>query len=427
MAEKRILKENGVDIIPITHETAVITEEGTTIVEKYATKEEVNSQVDIINSQVSTIDNKVGELSSLQTSDKSTITGAINELFQFGNRTKQKLVDTLIAKDVEASTSETFESLLNKFKELTFKPVLPSAAENFAMFSAGKTLPYTMCDTQAVTIGDYIYIPGGYDYSSSAILNNNYRYDPINETLTSRATLPVPLHKHKAVEYNSKMYVMGGVTTTATAAQNVNYCYDSITNSWSTKTTMPAARCGHTLVSANGKLYITGGSTATSYTSTAQKTHYSYDPSTNSWTTLTAMTAVRKHGHAVVVGGNIHYIGGLSSSASQKTHYIYSISAGTWSTGTAITQTLDEAAIGYFNNRIYLINGHYYSTSSSYRANIYYYDFNNTASWTSVSSFYTSFAKMGYTMYNDMLYMFGGYIEGEYSTEINVFVPIGGE
>ena len=426
MAEKRILKENGVDIIPITHETAVITEEGTTIVEKYATKEEVNSQVDIINSQVSTIDNKVGDLSSLQTSDKSTITGAINELFQFGNRTKQKLVDTLIAKDVEASTSETFESLLNKFKELTFEPALPSAAENFAMFSAGKTLPYTMYDTQAVTIGDYIYITGGYNYSSSVVASTNYRYDPINETLTSRATLPVSLYRHKAVEYNSKMYVMGGITTTT--AQNVNYCYDPTTNSWSTKATMPAARCGHTLVSTNGKLYITGGSTSTSYTSTAQKTHYSYDPSTDSWTTLTALSAVRKYGHAVVVGNNIHYIGGLSSSASQRTHYIYSISAGTWSTGTSTTQTLDEAAICYFNNRIYLINGHYYSSSTSnYRTNIYYYDFNNTSSWTSVNSFYTSYAKMSYTMYNDMLYMFGGYIDGGYDAGINVFVPIGGE
>ena len=425
MAEKRILKENGVDIIPITHETAVITEEGTTIVEKYATKEEVNSQVDIINSQVSTIDNKVGELSSLQTSDKSNITGAINELFQFGNRTKQKLVDTLIAKDVEASTSETFESLLDKFKELTFEPALPSSAENFSMFTVNETLPTILYDSQAVTIGDYIYITGGCD--ASDYVDINYCYDPINDTITTRTSLPMSLYKHKAVEYNSKMYVMGGIN--ALAAKDVNYCYDPTTDSWSTKTVMPAARCGHTLVSTNGKLYITGGSIATSYTATAQKTHYSYDPSTDSWTTLTAMTAVRKRGHAVVIGDNIHYIGGLSSSASQKTHYIYSISAGTWSTGTSTTQTLDEAAICYLNNRIYLINGHYYSSSSSsgYRTNIYYYDFNNTSSWTSVTSFHTSYAQMSFAVFNNMLYLFGGYMDGGYDAGINVFVPIGGE
>ena len=58
---------------------------------------------------------------------------------------------------------------------------------------------------------------------------------------------------------------------------------------------------------------------------------------------------------------------------------------------------------------------------------IYYYDFNNTASWTSVTSFHTSYAKMSFALFNNMLYLFGGYIDGGYDTEINVFVPIGGE
>ena len=394
---------------------------------KFVTKEEVSSQVTELNSRISEVDTKVGDLSTLQTTDKTSVTEAINELFQFGNETKQKLVDTLIAKDVEASTSETFESLLDKFKELTFEPALPSSAENFSMFTVNETLPTNLYDSQAVTIGDYIYITGGYSYNTSVVADINYCYDPINDSLTTRTFLPISLYKHKAVEYNSKMYVMGGITTTT--AQDVNYCYDPTTDSWSTKTTMPAARCGHTLVSTNGKLYLTGGSTSTSYTSTAQKTHYSYDPTTDSWTTLTAMTAVRKRGHAIVVGDNIHYIGGLSSSASQKTHYIYSISTGTWSTGTATTQTLDEAAICYLNNRIYLINGHYYSSSSSYgyRANIYYYDFINTSSWTSVTSFHTSYAQMSFAVFNNMLYLFGGYIDGGYDAGINVFVPIGGE
>ena len=49
---------------------------------------------------------------NLQTQSKD-IVGAINELFQSGNNVKQMLVDALIAKDVECSTSDTWDELLS--------------------------------------------------------------------------------------------------------------------------------------------------------------------------------------------------------------------------------------------------------------------------------------------------------------------------
>lgn len=54
---------------------------------------------------------------NLATTDK-TIVGAINEVFQRGNNVKQLLVDALIAKDVTASTDESFESLIGKISEI---------------------------------------------------------------------------------------------------------------------------------------------------------------------------------------------------------------------------------------------------------------------------------------------------------------------
>ena len=56
-----------------------------------------------------------GNLDQLQTESKDVV-GAINEVFQRGNDVKQSLVEALIAKGVEASTSESFESLMNKMK-----------------------------------------------------------------------------------------------------------------------------------------------------------------------------------------------------------------------------------------------------------------------------------------------------------------------
>jgi hypothetical protein len=50
--------------------------------------------------------------------DSNTVIGAINEVFQRGNDVKQSLVDALIAKDIESSTSESFENLINKISSI---------------------------------------------------------------------------------------------------------------------------------------------------------------------------------------------------------------------------------------------------------------------------------------------------------------------
>ena len=87
----------------------------------YATKEDLeNVEVDLspyatkeeLNNNVNNFMNNVGNLSSLNTSNK-TIVGAINEVFQAGNNVKQNLVDALIAKGVSGvSTSDSWSDLI---------------------------------------------------------------------------------------------------------------------------------------------------------------------------------------------------------------------------------------------------------------------------------------------------------------------------
>ena len=95
MAELKKLQENGVDIYPVTLEDVVFDSNGNTLPSKYQTKED----------------------STLNTTDK-TIVGAINELFQCGTNVKQNLVDTLVAKGISASTSMTFDELINLINDL---------------------------------------------------------------------------------------------------------------------------------------------------------------------------------------------------------------------------------------------------------------------------------------------------------------------
>lgn len=385
MAVKRILRENGVDIIPITHETAVITKEGTTIDEKYATKEEVNAQIQEesseIKARVDVIDAKVGNLSSLQTSNKSTITEAINELFRRGNSVKQKLVDTLIAKDVEASTNETFESLLNKFNEVKFTSNLPASGESDVLYSIAD-LPYARCNGGACSDGErYVYYISGVDIDYNNAVSDCYRYDSKTNIWESIESVPYARAMPGVTFCNGKVYCIGGSSVSEfRQGTNTNYVYDPVTDTWSSKTPIPSALTWGSCTSYGNNVYYIGGDVSGS----AVKTNYCYDTIANAWTTKGSMnTALIGSAIASSKEGYIDVLGGYSTSLyTQDYHYQYNIASNSWSTKTDLAQTLAlhdcGCVLDYYNNsEIYWFSGRSKSSSSAsshYRNRIYKYN-----------------------------------------------------
>ena len=437
MAEKRILKENGVDIIPITHETAVITEEGTTIVEKYATKEEVNTQIQEesseINARVDAIDAKVGDLSTLETTDKSSVTNAINELFQRGNSVKQKLVDTLIAKDVEASTSETFESLLNKFNEVEFTSNLPASGEGDVLYPIAD-LPYARCYGGACSDGErYIYYVGGAGTYDGDAVSNCYRYDSKNNIWESVASVPYARAMPGVAFCNGKVYCMGGSSVAELRqATNTNHAYDPATNTWSSKTAVPDTKTWGSCTSYGNNVYYIAGATSGS----AVKTNYCYDTTTNTWTTKTAMSAVRIGGAiAPSKEGYIDVLGGYNNSLySQTTHYQYTVASDSWSTKTALTQNIALHDCGcvlnsYNNSEIYRFSGyHKTSSSSSYRNRTYKYSISaNTDTQCTDFSLSATLAecllRYSCAVLDNKIYILGGTVNNVAVKTCQVYIP----
>ena len=122
MAEVRILQDGGKDIIPVTHEDAVLDSNGVKISDKYAKKEDLNN-IDLseINSAIEDLNNKY------------------DELFQCGNKTKQTLVDHLVANNIDASTDDTFNDLFYKLYGLniTIKKIACSPTEAYVLSKDG--------------------------------------------------------------------------------------------------------------------------------------------------------------------------------------------------------------------------------------------------------------------------------------------------
>ena len=67
----------------------------------------------------STFSNKIGALSNLNTTTKTSIVDAINEVFQSGNNVKGNLVDALVAKGIDISTSESWDNIITAVRDFS--------------------------------------------------------------------------------------------------------------------------------------------------------------------------------------------------------------------------------------------------------------------------------------------------------------------
>lgn len=87
-------------------------------------------------SSVTTVSNNIGALSNLKTNEKGSLVGAINEVFQSGSNAKTKLVNALTAKGISASTSDSWDTLIDKIGNM-------ATAEGASNIYAATSLPAT--------------------------------------------------------------------------------------------------------------------------------------------------------------------------------------------------------------------------------------------------------------------------------------------
>ena len=286
---------------------------------------------------------KIGE-SDLQTTDK-TITGAINELFQCGNNVKQNLVDTLVAKGVECSTSNSFEEIINKIESSI---IAPSWATGVGLPCAAAEMTTGRRFLTSAVLGNNIYAIGGYTGSTS---NVNEMYDTVTNTWTTKKVLSVSTYGGAAVGCNGSIHHLGGYSYTTS-----HYMYNPSTNTWTGKTALPNAKQYSAAVEVDGKVYISQGNNTYNIV---------YDPSTNAWTQLTRNgTTGGNYVSSAYYNGKIYVMGG----ASYPTYaYSYDIANDTWATIASIPTGFYRAGQHgmVYKDKIYFMGGTYNSSTSN--------------------------------------------------------------
>jgi N-acetylneuraminic acid mutarotase len=178
-------------------------------------------------------------------------------------------------------------------------------------------------------------------------------YNPTTNSWRNVSTTNVPAARrdHRSVWTGSKMIIWGGFSTdSSSSALNTGGCYDPTTNTWNTITTSgaPSPRAFHSAVWTGSEMLVWGGVTAPtggSFFSDGAK----YNPISNTWTSIASDTLIPRAWHSAVwTGSNMIIWGGGDSINRYPNGRIYDPVINTWSTilglGTPIART-DHSAV----------------------------------------------------------------------------------
>jgi len=176
-----------------------------------------------------------------------------------------------------------------------------SAVTQEPIFSPTSTVgaPSSREEHTAVWTGTEMIVWGGFDFPT--FYDTGDRYDPATDTWTPMTTTGAPSLRqyHTAIWTGTEMIVWGG------RFLDTGGIYDPSTDTWTPTTTIgaPTARNFHTAVWTGTEMLIWGGDTAPGpggETDTGGR----YDPSTDTWTSITTTGApsARKDHTAVWTG-----------------------------------------------------------------------------------------------------------------------------
>lgn len=403
MAERRILKDNGIDILPITHESAVLTDEGVTLDEKYIKIKDIDTElqeyydkiddikdaVDKLGTNLSLLESRVGSLDDLDTTNKNSLADAFNELFHYGNETKQKLVDILIANGHNVSTTTTFTEIIDILRKCGYLKRYFAPAVFTRTLSSIPPCPYALQGSCITTHKDLIYIGGGTTTAwnnTSATSNMFLTFNPKTYEYKEIGILPSNLLHARMCSLDDSILLVGGCNS------NGVYMYNPTTKTWTTKTSLSSKLYAGCLESVDGKAYYICGSTGSFGGNLQVATNYCYDPTTDTWTAKTNYntTAVFCSSSCVDDNSNIHVIGGFTYNISYRVdvsttaHRVYNAKTNTWSTGISTSSSIALQSCVCINNVIYMFPGFNQSYSSSsgisqtYRNAVYKLDLNDS-------------------------------------------------
>lgn len=177
----------------------------------------------------------------------------------------------------------------------------------------------------AVTLGDWIYVPGGFGGE-----NRLERYHPQSDRWEALTGMPDGRHHLMATAYNNFLYVFGGAHTQSWIPSDTVWRYNPTENQWSELERMPESRSAGVAVTLDNAIYIVGGVGGS-------EDMLAFSPEDGTWQLVPGPNQPREHVSAVTYQGEIWVLGGRWSGVGElSTVEIYNPTVNTWRNGPAL-------------------------------------------------------------------------------------------
>ncbi len=193
-----------------------------------------------------------------------------------------------------------------------------------------RPLPSARQECAVVTLGDRIYVIGGFS-ASIAVVADVDAYDPATQTFSARAPLPRPLHHVNAVAVDGHIWVIGGLSGLSFTAVGSIYRYDPVADAWEERGTMPAGQeRGSAFVAAkSGLVYLAGGLRG----GAAVTDCATFAPAVGAWKGCAPLATPRDHGVGVILGDSFVIVGGRDTGITTHSRSVdaYDDASDSWS------------------------------------------------------------------------------------------------
>jgi len=192
-----------------------------------------------------------------------------------------------------------------------------------------------------------LYLIGG--LAGTAVLDSVEEYDPATNQWRLVAPLPRPLHHTAAASIGNSVYVVGGYGTIDFDPVRTAYRYDIPDDRWTRIADLPTARGALAAVAIDGRIYAVGG-----FPGGHDLTVYT--PATNSWRALPDMPTRREHLAAAAARGTLFVAGGRFTGKTNAFE-CYEPEFDRWTILPPMPTARGGIAAATLNDRIYVFGG----------------------------------------------------------------------
>lgn len=213
------------------------------------------------------------------------------------------------------------------------------------------------------SIGEKLYVAGGAaDQAHGNNISTLQIYDATADSWTTGASLPAAGNGAFGGIINGKLYVAGGQDPANIFPVSTVQVYDPTTNIWTPLVPLPSARSGGGSAVIDGILYAVGGAVSVNFAAVPVNTVESYNPATNTWTTLASMPTARYALGVGTIGGILYAVGGFDGSNVLDVVEAYNPATDTWTQMNPMPSATLDPGVGTINGTLYVVGG---STSPS--------------------------------------------------------------